>query len=230
MTHVAIVYHSGFGHTQALAEAVARGVETVAGTNVSLVPVAEAEARHAELDSADAIIFGSPTYMGGVSAEFAKFKDWTSKRWMEGAWRNKLAAGFTSSASWNGDKHNTLYQLLTLALQHGMVWVGLGLPPGYNHSKGSVEDLSIAWERLSVRWRRPMPTRVSRASPPPISAPWRRSASVSPTQPVAGAKSRWHKPRRDGPLHPAGAIPAGCLLLCIASRAMKSFPPPPMSW
>ena len=59
-----------------------------------------------------------------------------------GAWRNKLAAGFTASASWNGDKHNTLYQLLTLALQHGMVWVGLGLPPGYNHSKGSTEDLN----------------------------------------------------------------------------------------
>jgi multimeric flavodoxin WrbA len=109
---------------------------------VSLVPVAEAEARAAELDGADAIIFGSPTYMGGVSAEFAKFKDWTSKRWMEGTWRNKLAAGFTASASWNGDKHNTLYQLLTLALQHGMVWVGLGLPPGFNHSKGSAEDLN----------------------------------------------------------------------------------------
>ena len=109
---------------------------------MSLIPVAEAEARQAELDGADAIIFGSPTYMGGVSAEFAKFKDWTSKRWMDGAWRNKLAAGFTASASWNGDKHNTLYQLLTLALQHGMVWVGLGLPPGYNHSKGSAEDLN----------------------------------------------------------------------------------------
>ena len=70
------------------------------------------------------------------------FKDWTSKRWMDGAWRNKLAAGFTASASWNGDKHNTLCQLLTLALQHGMVWVGLGLPGGYNHSKGSVDDLN----------------------------------------------------------------------------------------
>jgi len=125
-----------------LAEAVAKGAESVAGTRVSLIPVAEAEAREAELDAADALIFGSPTYMGGVSADFAKFKDWTSKRWMEGKWRNKLAAGFTASASWNGDKHNTLYQLLTLALQHGMVWVGLGLPPGNNHSKGSIEDLN----------------------------------------------------------------------------------------
>jgi NAD(P)H dehydrogenase (quinone) len=142
MSNVAIVYHSGFGHTKALAEAVAKGAEGVAGVKVSLIPVAEAEAREGELDAADAVIFGSPTYMGGVSADFAKFKDWTSKRWMEGKWRDKLAAGFTSSASWNGDKHNTLYQMLTLALQHGMVWVGLGLPGGFNHSKGSIEDLN----------------------------------------------------------------------------------------
>ena len=142
MTNVAIVYHSGFGHTQALAEAVARGVQSTGNAKAILVPVADAEAHAADLDNADAIIFGSPTYMGGVSAEFARFKDWTSKRWMEGAWHNKLAAGFTASASWNGDKHNTLYQLLTLALQHGMVWVGLGLPPGFNHSKGSADDLN----------------------------------------------------------------------------------------
>ena len=142
MTTVAAVYHSGFGPTQALAEAAATAAKAVPGTKVSLIPVAEAEAREAELDAADAIIFGSPTYMGGVSAEFAKFKDWTSKRWMEGTWRNKLASGFTVSASWNGDKHNTIYQLLTLAVQHGMVWVGLGLPPGNNHSKGSSEDIN----------------------------------------------------------------------------------------
>lgn len=142
MSNVAIVYHSGFGHTQALAEAVAAGVRTVPGSTASLVPVADAETRAAELDAADAIIFGSPTYMGGLSAEFAKFKDWTSSRWMQGAWRNKLAAGFTVSASWNGDKHNTLYQLLTLAVQHGMVWVGLGLPPGNNSSTGSIADLN----------------------------------------------------------------------------------------
>ncbi|MBS0537402.1 MAG: flavodoxin family protein [Proteobacteria bacterium] len=142
MSTVAIVYHSGFGHTSALAEAVAKGAQKVAGVRTTLVPVAEVEARAAELDAADAIVFGSPTYMGGISAEFAKFKDWTSKRWMSRAWQNKLAAGFTVSASWGGDKQNTLYQLLTLAAQHGMVWVGLGLPPGNNHSKGSVEDLN----------------------------------------------------------------------------------------
>jgi NAD(P)H dehydrogenase (quinone) len=142
MTNVAVVFHSGFGHTKAIAEAVAKGAGQVAGVTVNLVPVDQAEAREAELDAADAIVFGSPTYMGGVSADFAKFKDWTSKRWMSRAWQNKLAAGFTVSASWGGDKQNTLYQLFTLAQQHGMVWVGLGLAPGNNHSKGSTDDLN----------------------------------------------------------------------------------------
>jgi multimeric flavodoxin WrbA len=153
MSNVAIVYHSGYGHTQAVAEAVAEGAAGLAGVKVSLVPVTEAEARVAELDAADAIIFGSPTYMGGVSAEFAKFKDWTSTRWMSRAWQDKLAAGFTVSASWGGDKQNTLYQLLTLAQQHGMVWVGLGFAPGNNHSKGSVDDLNRTGASLGVMAR-----------------------------------------------------------------------------
>ncbi|HZQ02129.1 MAG TPA: flavodoxin family protein [Reyranella sp.] len=150
MPNIAIVYHSGFGHTRAIAEAVAKGAQSVAGATAALVPVTDAEARAGELDAADAIVFGSPTYMGGVTAEFAKFKDWTSKRWMERAWQNKLAAGFTVSASWGGDKQNTLYQLLTLAAQHGMVWVGLGLPPGNNHSKGSPADLNRTGASIGV--------------------------------------------------------------------------------
>ena len=146
MTNVAVVFHSGFGHTKAVAEAVAKGAQQVPGVTATLISVDEAEAREAELDAADAIVFGSPTYMGGVSADFAKFKDWTSKRWMARTWQNKLAAGFTVSASWGGDKQNTVFQLFTLAQQHGMVWVGLGLglglAPGNNHSKGSTDDLN----------------------------------------------------------------------------------------
>jgi multimeric flavodoxin WrbA len=150
MANIAIVYHSGYGHTQAVAEAVAAGARAVPGAQASLIPVGEAEAREAELDAADAIVFGSPTYMGGVSADFAKFKDWTSRKWMARAWQDKLAAGFTVSASWGGDKQNTIYQLVTLAQQHGMVWVGLGLPPGNNHSKGSPEDLNRTGASLGV--------------------------------------------------------------------------------
>ena len=129
MSNVAIVYHSGFGHTKALAEAVAAGAQAVPGIKTSLIPVAEAEAREAELDAADAIIFGSPTYMGSVSADFAKFNEWTSKRWMARAWQNKLAAGFTNSHSFAGDKGHALESLTILAAQHGMNWVNLGLAP-----------------------------------------------------------------------------------------------------
>jgi NAD(P)H dehydrogenase (quinone) len=150
MTTVAIVYHSGYGHTQAIAEAVAAGAQGVTGVKTILVPTSDVEAREAELDAADAIVFGSPTYMGGVSADFAKFKDWTSKKWMARSWQDKLAAGFTVSASWGGDKQNTIYQLLTLAQQHGMVWVGLGLAPGNNHSKGSSDDLNRTGASLGV--------------------------------------------------------------------------------
>jgi multimeric flavodoxin WrbA len=69
---------------------------------------------------------------------------------MTRAWQNKLASGFTVSASWGGDKQGTLHQLLTLAAQHGMVWIGLGLPPGNNHSKGSVEDLNRTGASLGL--------------------------------------------------------------------------------
>jgi multimeric flavodoxin WrbA len=142
VARVAIVYHSGFGHTKVLAEAVERGARRVPGTHVALIPVAEAEARAAEIDAADAIVFGAPTYMGSVSAPFKAFMDGSSKAWMGGAWKNKVAAGFTNSGSQNGDKLNSLVQLAIFAMQHGMIWVGLDLMPGNNSSKGSVEDLN----------------------------------------------------------------------------------------
>jgi NAD(P)H dehydrogenase (quinone) len=186
MSTVAIVFHSGYGHTKALAEAVARGAEAVAGTKVSLVPVAEAEAREAELDAADAIIFGSPTYMGGITADFAKFKDWTSKRWMARTWQDKLASGFTVSASWGGDKQNTLYQLLTLAQQHGMVWVGLGLPPGNNHSKGSIEDLNRTGASIGVMAQAHADQGVEGIGP----SEFRTAESLGKR--VAEATRRWH--------------------------------------
>ena len=61
MSNVAIVYHSGFGHTQALADAIAKGIQSVPGAKATLIPVDQAEARAGELDAADAIVFGSPT-------------------------------------------------------------------------------------------------------------------------------------------------------------------------
>jgi multimeric flavodoxin WrbA len=139
---VAVVYHSGYGHTKVVAEAVARGAESVPGTQVALIPVEEALARAAEIDTADAIVFGAPTYMGSVTAAFKAFMESTSKTWMAQGWKDKLAAGFTNSASQNGDKLNSLVQLAIFAMQHGMVWVGLDLLPGNNSSTGSTADLN----------------------------------------------------------------------------------------
>jgi NAD(P)H dehydrogenase (quinone) len=142
MVSIAVVYHSGYGHTKAVAESVARGAGRVPGAKVVLVPVEEAEARLSELDAADAMIFGSPTYMGGVSAKFRSFAELTSKKWMAQAWKDKIAAGFTNSASQSGDKLATLNSLQVFAAQHGMVWVGLDLLPGNNTSTASVNDLN----------------------------------------------------------------------------------------
>ncbi len=139
---IAVVYHSGFGHTKVQAEAVARGAAAVPGAEAILIPVEEAEARAAEFDAADAIVFGAPTYMGSVSAPFKAFMDWSSKVWFTQGWKDKLAAGFTNSASQSGDKLNSLIQLAVFAAQHGMVWVSVGLMPGNNSSKGSPEDLN----------------------------------------------------------------------------------------
>ncbi len=142
MTKIAVVYHSGYGHTAKQAEAVAKGAGSVAGAQVQLIGVADADKHWDDLAKADAIIFGAPTYMGSVSAPFKAFMDASSKAWFSLAWKDKIAAGFTNSASQSGDKLNSLIQLAVFAAQHGMVWVGTGLMPGNNSSKGSVEDVN----------------------------------------------------------------------------------------
>jgi multimeric flavodoxin WrbA len=127
MSKIAVVYHSGYGHTQRMAQAVA------AGAGAQLIAVDAdgnlGEADWAALGEADAIIFGAPTYMGMVQWQFKKFADATSKAWFTQAWKNKVFGGFTNSASMNGDKHSTLQYLMTLAMQHGGVWVGTGMMP-----------------------------------------------------------------------------------------------------
>ena len=140
---IAIVYHSGYGHTASQARAVARGA-SLPGVETTLVPVDSAEAPWDILAECDALIFGAPTYMGGPSAQFKAFQDATSNKVFAAGstWRDKIAAGFTNSASRSGDKLATLQQLAIFAAQHGMHWVGLGLPPGNNSSSGSEEDLN----------------------------------------------------------------------------------------
>jgi len=139
---IAIVYHSGFGHTARQAEAVKRGVEKIAKASTLFLTSEEAQSRWDDLTQSDAIIFGAPTYMGSASAQFKAFMDATSRLFFDGAWKDKIAAGFTNSASRSGDKLETLIQFAILAAQHGMHWVNLGLPPGNNHSEGAEQDLN----------------------------------------------------------------------------------------
>ncbi|WP_375547589.1 flavodoxin family protein [Oceanicaulis alexandrii] len=142
-TQIAIAYHTGYGHTRVLAEAVAQGVERQSGARAELIDVTDMNAeRWAILAVSDAIIFGSPTYMGAVSGPFKTFMDQTSAIWLARGWADKLAAGFTVSSSQAGDKFATLSQLATLAAQHGMLWVSLNQLPGNNSSTASVDDLN----------------------------------------------------------------------------------------
>ena len=133
MSNIVVVYHSGYGHTQRVAQSVAdgAGASLVAIDADGNLPGGGWEA----LNAADAIVFGSPTYMGSVSWQFKKFADASSKPWYSQAWKDKLFAGFTNSATMNGDKLSTLHYMFTLAMQHGGVWVGTGMMP--NNSKAA---------------------------------------------------------------------------------------------
>ena len=129
---IVVVYHSGYGHTQRLAQSIADGAdaELLAIDADGNLPDSGWET----LKAADAIIMGSPTYMGSVSWQFKKFADASSKPWYIQAWKDKLFAGFTNSAALNGDKLSTLNYLFTLAMQHGGIWISQGVLPSNSKS------------------------------------------------------------------------------------------------
>ena len=136
MAKIAVVFHSGYGHTLRMAQSVAEG----AGAELLAI---DADGNLPEggwdtLAAADAIIMGSPTYMGTVSWQFKKFADASSKAWFTQQWKDKVFAGFTNSATMNGDKLSTLHYLFTLAMQHSGIWVGTGMMP--SNSKAATRD------------------------------------------------------------------------------------------
>lgn len=127
MSKVAVVYYSGYGHTRVVAETFAQEIQA------QLIEIDQQgeidEQAWQQLEDADAIVFGAPTYMGSMPWQFKKFADQSSKIWFSRAWQDKIFAGFTNSASLNGDKQVTLINFQTLASQHGGIWVSLGLAP-----------------------------------------------------------------------------------------------------
>jgi NAD(P)H dehydrogenase (quinone) len=184
MSKVAVVFHSGYGHTARMAQAVAEGA---AGELVAIDKEGNlTEAQWASLNAADAIIMGSPTYMGSVSWQFKKFADTSSKSWFSQAWKDKIAAGFTNSASMNGDKLSTLHYLFTLSQQHSMIWVGTGLMPS-NSKAATRNDLNYVASFSGAMASTPSDASVDEMLPGDLETARQFGARV------AAAAARWNK-------------------------------------
>jgi NAD(P)H dehydrogenase (quinone) len=160
MTTVSIVFHTGQGHTGALAAAIAKGAANVEGVTVHLLQITpeqigaggrwQNDEIMAKLDASTAIIFGCPTWMGSVSSIFKAFMEATFSLWFEQRWKDKIAGGFTNSASQSGDKLSSLFQLSIFANQLSMIWVGVGDPPGNNQSTRNIDDVNRLGSWLGV--------------------------------------------------------------------------------
>lgn len=121
---IALAYYSGAGHTEQLAHAIADGArrDRVEARCIDIETLGAAD--WAILDSADAILFGAPTYMGSVAARYGAFLEDAGARWMELKWKDKLAGGFTVATYPSGDKLATLQRFSVFAAQMAMIWVG----------------------------------------------------------------------------------------------------------
>ncbi|WP_242059321.1 MULTISPECIES: flavodoxin family protein [Nostoc] len=163
MSTVAIVYFSGTGHTHLMAQAIAEGAGKLVGTEVELLQITGEQIVNGrwqdatimeKLNRADAIVFGSPTYMGGVAAQFKAFLDAASQVWFTQQWKDKIAGGFTHSSSLSGDKQGTLLYLAINAAQHSMIWVGAGDFP--SHYLGKTDGLNRLGSFLGIMGQSPM--------------------------------------------------------------------------
>ena len=129
MKRLAVIYHSGHGHTAHIAGHVAEGAGSREGIGVDLLLAQDLAQETHRLCDYDGIIFGSPTYLGGVSGPFKGFMDATGPLWRTQKLKGKLAAGFTVSSLPAGDKQSTLLSMFTFCMQHGMLWLGNPILP-----------------------------------------------------------------------------------------------------
>jgi NAD(P)H dehydrogenase (quinone) len=139
---VLVLYYSTWGHIEQMAYAAAEGARE-AGAEVAvkrvpeLVPSHIAEQAHYKLDQAapiatveelpeyDAIIFGTPTRFGNMTAQMKNFLDQTGALWAQGKLVGKVGSVFTASATQHGGQESTLLTFHPVLLHHGMVVVGL---------------------------------------------------------------------------------------------------------
>lgn len=124
MKKLAIIYHSAHGHTEHIANHVLAGAQSVATVEAHLLRAEDQTHNPDMLTAYDGFIFGSPTYLGGVSGTFKNFMDATGRLWRTQGLKGKLAAGFTVSSLPAGDKQSTLISMFVFGMQHGMLWVG----------------------------------------------------------------------------------------------------------
>ncbi len=124
MKTIAVIYHSGQGNTEQFAQHVVVGAQSTPDTEVSLLKAEALTSQPDRLIEFDGYVFGSPTYLGGVSGPFKTFMDATGRLWRTQQLKGKLASGFTVSALPSGDKQTTLLSMFTFAMQHGLIWVG----------------------------------------------------------------------------------------------------------
>ena len=142
MPRLLVLYYSSYGHVETLAQAIAEGASTVTGTKVVVKRVPETMpdevARKAgvkldqaaevaspkELDQYDAILFGTPTRFGNMSAQMRNFLDQTGSLWVQGALVGKVGSVFTSTGTGGGNE-STIISFVTTLMHHGMIYVGL---------------------------------------------------------------------------------------------------------
>ena len=143
MARVLVLYYSSYGHVERMAEAVAEGARSVAGTDVTIKRVPEVMSEEAarkagmkvdqaapvadpnDLADYDAIIFGTPTRFGNMAGQMRNFLDRTGNLWTSGALVGKIGSVFTSTASQHGGQETTLTSFHTTLLHQGMIIVGL---------------------------------------------------------------------------------------------------------
>ncbi|NNU42073.1 NAD(P)H:quinone oxidoreductase [Ramlibacter montanisoli] len=143
MAKVLVLYHSFYGHIEAMAEAVAKGAREVGGAKVEIKRVPETMpadvfakaggkanqaapiAQPAELANYDAIVFGTPTRFGNMTGQMRNFLDQTGALWMSGALVGKVGSVFTSSATQHGGQESTILTFIPTLMHHGMIVVGL---------------------------------------------------------------------------------------------------------
>jgi NAD(P)H dehydrogenase (quinone) len=143
MSKILVLYYSMYGHIEVMANAIAEGAAKVENTEVTIKRVPELMPEEAaknagvkldqtaeiatpdELADYDAIIFGTPTRFGNMTAQMRNFLDQTGPLWFEGKLIGKVGSVFTSTASQHGGQETTITSFHTTLLHHGMVVVGV---------------------------------------------------------------------------------------------------------